>query len=71
MKDLAFLTLKEFFEENNRFHTQKGVEALFKYQIFSLRQAQILILEICPYIPAVKIFAFLDLEQNCSFLDGH
>jgi hypothetical protein len=32
----------------------------------SLCQAQILILEICQYIPAVKIFAFLDLEQNCS-----
>jgi len=24
-----------------------------------------------PYIPAVKIFAFLELEQNISFLDGH
>jgi len=32
---------------------------------------QILILEILPYIPAVKIFAFLDVEQNISFLDGH
>jgi len=30
----------------------------------SLRQTQILILEIFSYITAVKIFAFLDLEQN-------
>jgi hypothetical protein len=30
----------------------------------SLRQDQILILEIFLYIPAVKIFVFLDLEQN-------
>jgi hypothetical protein len=37
----------------------------------SLRYAQILILEILPYIPAVKIFASLDLGQNISFLDGH
>jgi hypothetical protein len=37
----------------------------------SLRYAQILILEILPYIPVVKIFAGLDLEQNISFLDGH
>ncbi|MBW2303116.1 MAG: DUF2080 family transposase-associated protein [Deltaproteobacteria bacterium] len=37
----------------------------------SLRQAQILILEILQCIPAVKIFAFLDLEQNCLFMDGH
>jgi hypothetical protein len=25
----------------------------------------------CQYIPVVKIFVFLDLEQNCSFSDGH
>ncbi|MBW2016628.1 MAG: hypothetical protein JRH13_12200 [Deltaproteobacteria bacterium] len=37
----------------------------------SLRQAQILILEILQCIPAVKIFAFLDLEQIFSFMDGH
>jgi len=37
----------------------------------SLRYAQILILEILPYIPAVKIFASLDLGQNISFLNGH
>ena len=36
----------------------------------SLRQAQILILEIYQYIPAVKIFAFLDLGKNISFSDG-
>ncbi len=30
-----------------------------------------LILEIFHYIPAVKIFACLDLEQNISFMDGH
>jgi len=30
-----------------------------------------LILEIFHYIPPVKIFACLDLEQNISFLDGH
>jgi hypothetical protein len=30
-----------------------------------------LILEISPYITAVKIFTCLDLEQNNSFLDGH
>jgi len=39
--------------------------------IISLRQAQILILEILQCIPVVKIFAFLDLEQNCLFMDGH
>jgi len=45
-----------------------------------LRQAQILNLEILQcMVPlplgtpsrAVKIFAFLDLEQNCLFMDGH
>ena len=35
------------------------------------RQAQILILEIRYCIPVVKIIAFLELEQNSSFLDGH
>jgi hypothetical protein len=37
----------------------------------SRRYAQILILEILPYIPAVKIFACLDLGQNISLLDEH
>ena len=37
----------------------------------SLRQTQILILEILQCIPVVKIFAFLDLERNGSFLDEH
>ena len=36
----------------------------------SLRQAQIVILEILKYIPVVKIFAFLDLEKNFSFSDN-
>jgi len=36
-----------------------------------LRYAQILILEIPPCIPVVKIFACLDLEQTISFMDGH
>jgi len=36
----------------------------------SLRQAQILILKILQRIPAVKIFAFLDLAKNFSFLDS-
>jgi hypothetical protein len=36
-----------------------------------LRHAQVLILEILPYIPVVKIFTFLDLGQNISFLKGH
>ena len=35
------------------------------------RCAQILILEICQYIPPVKIFAHLDLDQTVSSLDGH
>ena len=35
------------------------------------RQAQIVILEILPYIPAVTIFAFLELEQIFSFVEGH
>jgi len=35
-----------------------------------LRQAQILILEILPCIPAVKIIAFLELEQIWMFLKG-
>jgi len=35
------------------------------------KQPQILILEILPCIPVVKIFPFLDLERNCLFLDGH
>jgi len=34
-------------------------------------QAQILILKILQCIPAVKIFAFLDLAQIFSFMDGH
>ena len=33
----------------------------------SLRQAQIIILEILQCIPVVIIFAFLDLEKNISF----
>jgi len=33
--------------------------------------SKILILEILQCIPAVKIFAFLDLEENCLFMDGH
>ncbi len=36
----------------------------------SLRQAQILILEILPCIPVVKIIAFLDLEKTISFSDS-
>ncbi len=36
----------------------------------SLRQAQIVILEILQCIPAVIIFAFLDLEKNISFSDS-
>ena len=36
-----------------------------------LRHAQISILEILRCIPVVEIIAFLDLEQNISFLDGH
>jgi len=36
----------------------------------SRRQAQILILEILQCIPAVKIFAFLDLGENLSFSDS-
>jgi len=36
----------------------------------SLRQAQIIILEILQCIPVVIIFAFLDLEKNFSFSDN-
>jgi len=36
----------------------------------SLRQAQILILQIHQYIPVVKIIVFLDLEKNISFSDS-
>jgi len=36
----------------------------------SLRQAQIIILEILQFIPAVIIFAFLDLGKNISFSDS-
>jgi hypothetical protein len=36
----------------------------------SQRQAQILILEILPCIPVVKISAFLDVEKNISFSDS-
>jgi hypothetical protein len=39
------------------------------YFVQSLRHTQILILEIFQYIPVVKIIAFLDLEQNFSFLE--
>jgi SAM-dependent methyltransferase len=41
------------------------------YFVRFLRQAQILILKLLPLFPAVKIFAFLELEQNISFPDGH
>jgi hypothetical protein len=34
------------------------------------RQAQISILEILQCIPAVKIFAFLELGQNWTFFKG-
>jgi len=36
----------------------------------SLRQAQIIILEILQCIPVVIIFAFLDLGKNISFSDN-
>jgi hypothetical protein len=36
----------------------------------SLRQAQIIILEILQCIPVVIIFAFLDLEKKFSFSDS-
>jgi len=36
----------------------------------SLRQAQIIFLEILHCIPVVIIFAFLDLEKTISFSDG-
>jgi len=36
----------------------------------SLRQAQIIILEILPGIPVVIIFAFLDLDKTISFSDS-
>jgi len=36
----------------------------------SLRQAQIIILEILQCIPVVIIFAFLDLGKNISFSDS-
>lgn len=36
-----------------------------------LRWAKILILEICPYIHAVKIFARLERDKTFSFLNGH
>jgi len=36
----------------------------------SLRQAEILILEILHCIPVVRISAFLDLEKNISFSDS-
>ena len=36
----------------------------------SLRQAQIIILEILKCIPVVIIFAFLDLGKNISFSDS-
>jgi hypothetical protein len=36
----------------------------------SLRQAQIIILEILQCIPVFIIFAFLDLEKNISFSDS-
>jgi hypothetical protein len=36
----------------------------------SLRQAQIIILEIFQCIPVVIIIAFLDLEKNISFSDS-
>ena len=36
-----------------------------------LRQAQMLILEILLCIPAVKIFAFLELEKKSWFSFGH
>jgi hypothetical protein len=36
----------------------------------SLRQAQIIILEILKCIPVVMIFAFLDLGKNISFSDS-
>ena len=49
----------------NSFSSRNG------YFVRFLRQAQILILEILSYIPAVKIFAFLELEQNISFLEGY
>ena len=36
----------------------------------SLRQSQIIILEILQCIPVVIIFAFLDLGKNISFSDS-
>ena len=40
------------------------------YFFQSLRQAQVIILEILQCIPVVIIFAFLDLGKNISFSDS-
>ena len=53
------------------FNTTNACPSINGYFIRYLRYAQILILKIYPYIPAVKIFACLDLEQTISFIDGH
>jgi len=45
--------------------------SIYGYFVRYLCCAQILILKIYPYIPAVKIFARLDLEQNISLMDRH
>jgi hypothetical protein len=56
----AFISLGEYFmrlSENGYFSQ-------------SLRQAQIIILEILQCIPVVIIFSFLDLEKTISFSDN-
>ncbi len=55
------------------FHISKrGFRRLSENGYFSqsLRQAQIIILEILLCIPVVIVFAFLDLEKTISFSDG-
>jgi len=53
------------FNKDNQYPSING------YFAQSLRHAQIVFLEILQCISVVTIFAFLDLEQNISFLNGH
>ena len=50
---------------------RENMDAWCDQQDFVSDGDQILILEMLLCIPVVKIFAFLDLAQIFSFMDGH
>jgi hypothetical protein len=61
----------QFYHYRHRIEYPDLCPSINSYFPQSLRQIRIIILEILPCIPLVKILIFLDLAKTISFLDGH